>query len=141
MRDHGEGAFALRAKRFWADSMLNAMEESVEARLEPRGLSFSGPTELNGALSRLEAPTEQLRKRLDKADVDARTHENQALPVADLSRHQSDEVYAQAWRDGMTRAGESADPGHLRAAQPSSSVGVGEGRRGIDGGDHCRGGR
>jgi hypothetical protein len=43
-------------------------------------------------------------KRHHKADVDARTHENQALPVADLSRHQSDEVYAQAWRDGMTRA-------------------------------------
>jgi hypothetical protein len=42
--------------------------------------------------------------RSHKADVDVRKHEDQALPEADLALHQSDEVYAQSWRNGMTQA-------------------------------------
>ena len=43
-------------------------------------------------------------KRHHKADVHVRTHEDQALPNADLALHQSDEVYVQAWCNGMAQA-------------------------------------
>jgi hypothetical protein len=70
------------------------------------GEAVNGLSRLN-TLARWSADREarmSYGKRHHKGDVDQTNHEDQALPNADLACHQSDAVYAQAWRDGMARA-------------------------------------